>query len=60
VLLREIRSRGYTGQITVVKDFVRPLRFEWRRLEALTVRFETEPGEQAQVDWGEFGRLPDG
>jgi transposase len=60
VLLREIRARGYTGQITVVKDFVRPLRAERRRLEELTVRFETEPGEQAQIDWGEFGRLPDG
>jgi transposase len=60
VLLREIRARGYTGQITRLKDFVRPLRSERRRLEELTVRFETEPGEQAQIDWGEFGRLPDG
>lgn len=60
VLLREIRSRGYTGQITLVKDFVRPIRAERRRLEELTVRYETAPGEQGQVDWGEFGRLPDG
>jgi transposase len=60
VLLREIRERGYPGQITLIKDFIRPLRTERRRLEELTVRYETEPGDQAQVDWGEFGRLPDG
>jgi transposase len=60
VLLRELRERGYTGQITLVKDFIRPLRAERRRLEELTVRFETAPGDQLQVDWSEFGRLPDG
>ncbi len=61
VLYREIRARGYPGEITIVKDFFRPLRAERRRLDELTVRFETPPGEQqAQVDWSEFGRLPDG
>jgi transposase len=60
VLLREIRARGYPGQITLIKDFIRPIRAEKRRLQELTVRYETAPGEQAQVDWGEFLRLPDG
>lgn len=60
VLLREIRSQGYGGQITILKDFIRPLRRERRRLEELTVRYETAPGEQAQVDWSEFGRLVTG
>ena len=60
VLCREIQAQGYPGEITIVKDFVRPLRAERRRLEDLTVRFETQPGEQVQVDWSEFGRLPDG
>jgi transposase len=60
VLLRELRARGYTGQITLIKDFIRPIRAERRRLQELTVRYETVPGEQAQVDWGEFLRLPDG
>ena len=60
VLLREIRTQGYPGQITLLKDFVRPLRQEQRRLQELTVRYETAPGEQAQVDWGDFGHLPTG
>lgn len=60
VLLREITAQGYQGKITLVKDFVRPLRTEQKRLQELTVRFETPPGEQAQVDWGDFGRLVNG
>lgn len=60
VLYREIQARGYPGEITIVKDFCRPIRAERRRLEELTVRFETQPGEQAQIDWSEFGRLLDG
>lgn len=59
VLLREIRAQGYAGEITLVKDFIRPLRSERRRLKELTVRYETAPGEQMQVDWSEFHRLPD-
>lgn len=59
VLLRELRARGYTGGYTLVKDFVRPLRP--RRTSAVTVRFETRPGEQAQVDFGSCAyQLPDG
>ena len=52
VLLREIRQLGYDGGYTTVADYVRP------RRQALqpqaTMRFETAPGEQAQVDWGSF------
>ena len=54
VLLREIRQQGYTGGITVLRQFVHPLR-PVRRLRA-TERFETGPGEQAQVDWTFWGR----
>ena len=53
VLLRELRDRGYSGGYTVVKDYLRPKR---REAEAVAVRrFETAPGHQAQVDWGELG-----
>jgi transposase len=52
-LADEIRRQGYQGGKTVLKDFVQPYR-QTRQQEA-TVRFETEPGEQAQVDWGHFG-----
>lgn len=60
VLLREIQAMGYGGAITILRDFVRPLKAERKRLRELTVRYETAPGEQMQADWSEFGRLPDG
>lgn len=52
VLLREIRELGYEGSYPTLTSYVRP----WRRPRQAkaTVRFETEAGEQAQVDWGVF------
>ena len=50
VLLRELRTLGYSGGYTILKDYVQPRRR--RRQPRATVRFETGPGEQAQVDWG--------
>jgi transposase len=45
---------GYTGKISIMKDYVASVR---RKLETQAVmRFETEPGLQAQVDWKEFGK----
>jgi len=59
VLLREIRERGYTGGCTILKDYVAPSR--QRRNQAATMRYETEPGEQMQVDFGRYTyRSPDG
>jgi transposase len=52
-LYQEILAQGYTGKDRAVRAFVQPHR-ERRQIEA-TVRFETEPGRQAQVDWGHFG-----
>lgn len=52
VMFLEIRRMGYAGCYEQVKRFVRPLREERRRLEEATIRFETAPGKQAQVDWG--------
>lgn len=52
-LLSELEKQGYQGGKSLVKSFVQPYR-EARR-QAATVRYETEPGEQAQVDWGHFG-----
>lgn len=54
-LYGEIQKQGYQGRETQVRDFVQPYR-EARRAQA-TVRYETEPGEQAQVDWGHFGLI---
>lgn len=52
VLFQELRVRGYSGSYPVVMRWVRPLREEQVRLEEATVRFETGPGRQSQVDWG--------
>jgi transposase len=53
-LFTELRAQGYPGGRSQVKAFVQPFR---QRQPAITVRFETRPGEQAQVDWGHFGFL---
>lgn len=53
-LYLEIRAQGYPGKETQVREFVQPFRVERLKQQA-TVRFETAPGEQAQVDWGHFG-----
>jgi transposase len=52
-LLDEISRQGYQGGYGLIKTFVQPYR-EARHQEA-TVRFETEPGKQAQADWAHFG-----
>lgn len=53
VLHRELRFLGFLGSYQQVRRFVKPLRAERRWAEIATVRFETGPGEQGQVDFGE-------
>ena len=55
VLHRELRNLGYDGGYSILKSYVSPRRR--RRQPQATVRFETEPGEQAQVDWGSLAYL---
>jgi transposase len=56
-LYQEIVAQGYSGKERLVRSFVQPRREARRRAAEATVRFETGPGEQAQVDWGHFGSL---
>ncbi|WP_236011506.1 hypothetical protein [Alicyclobacillus fructus] len=49
-ILREIREQGYTGGITVLREFMKPLRPVVSA--KATERFESDPGEQAQIDVG--------
>nr|WP_231860398.1 IS21 family transposase [Bacillus sp. OxB-1] len=51
VLMEEIQAKGYEGKSTILREFVQPFR-EAPKKQA-TVRFETMPGRQAQVDWAE-------
>ena len=57
VLLRELRVRGYRGGYTILilKEYVQPRRR--RRQPQATMRLETGPGEQAQVDWGSLSYI---
>jgi len=52
-LLREIKERGYPGQISILRDFVLTLKKEHKH--QAEIRFETVPGLQAQVDCGYVG-----
>lgn len=54
ILFQELRAtRGYEGSYDTVRDAVRPLRTEGAAASLTQCRFETEPGHQGQVDWGE-------
>lgn len=54
-LFGELKDRGYTGGTAVLRRYVRKIRVA--RARKAYLRIETEPGEQAQVDWGSFGHL---
>lgn len=59
VLMEEISRRGYSGKMTMLREFLHPIRQEMVRRREATQRFETGPAKQAQVDWGDFGRIYD-
>lgn len=54
-LLNHLRDLGYTGGISILRDFVRKERGRYARPREAFLRLEFAPGEVAQVDWGEFG-----
>jgi transposase len=56
-ILQQLQERGYDGQYTIVKEFVRQVR-PTPRPAFLTLHFQ--PGECAQVDWGCAGSVPVG
>ena len=54
-----LEKMGYPGSYETVRDYVRSVKE--RRSRLAYARFETEPGLQAQVDWGDFQvENPDG
>jgi transposase len=53
-LYERLQKSGYSGGITILRDYARCIR---RKLVSRAIlRFETEPGRQAQVDWKECGK----
>ena len=58
VIMREIKEQGYRGGITRLRQYLFDLRGVKPSLDV--IRFETEPGKQMQVDWGQMrgGKAP--
>lgn len=50
VMLARLRELGYTGGVSTLKNYVQ--RFRPPKRQRATLRYETPPGEQAQLDWG--------
>jgi transposase len=59
VIFTRLQQMGYTGGISILKEFVHPLRPAVAG-HAPVQRYETKPGEQVQFDWGEFVYEHDG
>ncbi len=53
-ILREIRERGYTGSLTILKSYLREIRGPQKQPRKAFRRFETAPGKEAQVDWSPY------
>ena len=55
VLYREVLALGYSGSARTLRRYVQSLR-DKQSSEMPDNRFETQPGEQMQVDWAVFSR----
>ncbi len=56
VVLQRIREKGFDGEITIVRGMLRKLRGKTKNRQPF-IRFESQPGEQMQIDWGHMGTL---
>ena len=56
-LLEEIQAQGFTGSVDIVQRYLKTLKEAQSVATRATVRFETAPGEQAQVDWAHIGQI---
>lgn len=53
-IYQRLTEAGYGGGITIVKDYVHRIR---PRRQPAFLKLDFQPGECAQVDWGEFGTV---
>jgi transposase len=53
LLFEKLVASGYQGKTSILRDCAAKIRK--RVLTEAVIRFETMPGQQAQVDWKEFG-----
>lgn len=58
-IYQRIKERGFTGSYSAVLRRVRQVQPKKGKREEAVVRVETQPGEEAQVDFGLVGRMKD-
>ena len=51
-ILDRLKNRDYTGGYDTVKRYIQTIKA--RKMRLAYARFETDPGRQAQFDWGDF------
>jgi transposase len=56
VIRRRLALLGFDGGKTIVNDYLKTVRGEYRQKRAF-IRFESLPGAQMQIDWGHFDCL---
>ena len=54
-LHERLQKAGYVGKMTILRNYAR--QYRKKLIEKAVIRFETEPGRQAQVDWKECGKM---
>lgn len=59
LIYQELERLGFSGGYHTVQRYVKTLKAKDTRDQSLTVRFETLPGQQAQMDWGHCGQWID-
>jgi transposase len=58
LLFTKLKKHGYTGKISILRDYIFKKRKEFH--DVAVRRFETLPGQQAQVDWMHIGSVIEG
>ena len=53
-ILRDIRKQGYTGSLTILKQYLKDLRGSVKKPRKVFQRFETKPAAEGQVDWSPY------
>lgn len=54
VIQQRLKAQGFDGGLTILRDYLRMVR---PKPKEAFIRFESQPGEQFQLDWGHFGSL---
>ncbi|KPA12252.1 Integrase, catalytic core domain protein [Candidatus Magnetomorum sp. HK-1] len=56
VIFQKLCQQGYDGKISNLRAYLRKVRGKHKNSQAY-IRFESEPGEDFQIDWGHFPAL---